>query len=126
MYKRQELRLNRNDEVTERNREIYRLEAIEEQVQRERVNAEMMAGFAAMADDDDYGDEGGSPSICGDQSSLKYNDSYCSINDEGGILNTQWDSCKRDRWLDQKYSEYGNRYSWLPGYKSWKKERGFF
>ena len=54
-----ELRLNKNDEVTERNREIYRLEAIEEQVQRERVNAEMMAGFAAMADDDDYGDRDG-------------------------------------------------------------------
>ena len=54
-----ELRLNRNDEVTERNREIYRLEAIEEQVQRERVNAEMMAVFAAMPDDDDYGDRDG-------------------------------------------------------------------
>lgn len=54
-----ELRLNRNDEVTERNREIYRLEAIEEQVQRERVNAELMASFAAMPDDDDYGDRDG-------------------------------------------------------------------
>ena len=54
-----ELRLNRNDEVTGRNREIYRLEAIEEQVQRERVNAELMASFAAMADDDDYGERDG-------------------------------------------------------------------
>ena len=54
-----ELRLNRNDEVTERNREIYRLEAIEEQVQRERVNAEMMAMFNAMPEDDDYGDRDG-------------------------------------------------------------------
>ena len=54
-----ELRLNRNDEVTGRNREIYRLEAIEEQVQRERVNAELMSSFAAMADDDDYGDRDG-------------------------------------------------------------------
>ena len=54
-----ELRLNRNDEVTERNREIYRLEAIEEQVQRERVNAEIMASFAAMPDDDDFGERDG-------------------------------------------------------------------
>ena len=54
-----ELRLNRNDEVTGRNREIYRLEAIEEQVQRERVNSELMASFADMADDDDYGERDG-------------------------------------------------------------------
>ena len=54
-----ELRLNRNDEVTDRNREIYRLEEVEERVQRERVNAEMFAAFAAMPDDDDYGDRDG-------------------------------------------------------------------
>jgi hypothetical protein len=54
-----ELRLNRNDEVTQRNREIYRLDDIQEQVQRERVNAEMMATFAAMGDDDDYGERDG-------------------------------------------------------------------
>jgi len=54
-----ELRLNNRDEVTQRNREIYRLEEIEERVQRERVNAEMMAEFAAMADDDDFGERDG-------------------------------------------------------------------
>ena len=54
-----ELRLNKNDEVTDRNREIYRLEEMEQQVQRERDNAEMFASFAAMPDDDDYGDRDG-------------------------------------------------------------------
>ena len=54
-----ELRLNNHDEVTERNREIYRLEEVEEQVQREQMNAELMASFAAMADDDDYGERDG-------------------------------------------------------------------
>lgn len=54
-----ELRLNNNDEVTARNRDIYRLEHIEEQVHRERANAEMMAAFAEMPDDDDYGDRDG-------------------------------------------------------------------
>lgn len=54
-----ELRLNKNDEVTERNREIYRLEEIAEQVQRERVNDELLAAFRAMPDDDDYGDRDG-------------------------------------------------------------------
>ena len=54
-----ELRLNRMDEVTERNREIYMFDEIQEQVQRERVNAEMMASFAAMGDDDDYGERDG-------------------------------------------------------------------
>jgi len=54
-----ELRLNNNDEVTARNREIYRLEEVEEQVYRERMNAELMTSFAAMADDDDFGDRDG-------------------------------------------------------------------
>jgi len=54
-----ELRLNNHDEVTERNREIYRLEEVEEQVHRERMNAELMASFAIMADDDDYGERDG-------------------------------------------------------------------
>ncbi len=54
-----ELRLNNHDEVTERNREIYRLEEVEEQVHRERMNAELMASFATMADDDDYGERDG-------------------------------------------------------------------
>ena len=54
-----ELRLNKNDEVTDRNREIYRLEEIEEQVQRERENDELLAAFRAMPDDDDYGDRDG-------------------------------------------------------------------
>jgi len=54
-----ELRLNKRDEVTERNREIYRLEEIEEQVQQERRNSEIQASFAAMADDDDFGDRDG-------------------------------------------------------------------
>jgi len=54
-----ELRLNNRDEVTERNREIYRLEEVEEQVNRERMNAELMAAFAAMPDDDDYGERDG-------------------------------------------------------------------
>ena len=57
-----ELRLNRRDEVTDRNREIYRLEEVEEQVQRERMNTEIMASFAAMADDDDYGERDGDES----------------------------------------------------------------
>ena len=51
-----ELRLNKRDEVTERNREIYRLEEIEEQVYQEQRNAETQASFAAMADDDDFGE----------------------------------------------------------------------
>jgi len=54
-----ELRLNNHDEVTQRNREIYRLEEVEEQVHRERMNVELMASFAAMPDDDDYGDRDG-------------------------------------------------------------------
>ena len=54
-----ELRLNYRDEVTERNREIYRLEEVEEQVNRERMNAELMGAFAAMPDDDDYGERDG-------------------------------------------------------------------
>ena len=51
-----ELRLNKRDEVTERNREIYRLEEIEEQAYQEQRNAETQASFAAMADDDDFGE----------------------------------------------------------------------
>ena len=35
------------------------LEEVEEQVQREQMNAELMASFAAMADDDDYGERDG-------------------------------------------------------------------
>ena len=54
-----ELRLNKRDEVTDRNREIYRLEEIEEQVQQERRNSEIQTSFAAMADDDDFGDRDG-------------------------------------------------------------------
>jgi len=54
-----ELRLNNHDEVTERNREIYRLEDVEEQVHRERMNNELMATFTTMADDDDYGEGDG-------------------------------------------------------------------
>jgi len=51
-----ELRLNNNDEVTSRNRDIYRMEHIEEQVHRERANAEMMATFASIPEDDDHGE----------------------------------------------------------------------
>ena len=54
-----ELRLNNRDEVTERNREIYRLEEIAERVHRERMNAELMESFATMAEDDDYGERDG-------------------------------------------------------------------
>jgi hypothetical protein len=57
-----ELRLNNNDEVTARNRDIYRMDDIQEQVQRERVNNELMMSFQAMADDDDFGDRDGDES----------------------------------------------------------------
>ena len=57
-----ELRLNNNDEVTTRNRDIYRMDNIQEQVQRERVNNELMMSFQAMADDDDFGDRDGDES----------------------------------------------------------------
>jgi len=54
-----ELRLNNRDEVTDGNREIYRLEEVQEQVQRERVNAELMSAFMTMGNDDDFEDRDG-------------------------------------------------------------------
>jgi hypothetical protein len=54
-----ELRLNNQDGVTDGNREIYRLEEVQEQVQRERVNAELMSAFMTIGDDDDFGDRDG-------------------------------------------------------------------
>ena len=40
------------------------------------------------------------------------------------MLNTKWKACERDDWLNTKYIDKGNKLSWIPGYKSWKKERG--
>ena len=54
-----ELKLDKNNDVTERNREIYRLEEMDEQVQRERVNDELLESFRAMPEDDDYGERDG-------------------------------------------------------------------
>ena len=54
-----ELKLDKNNDVTERNREIYRLEEMGEQVQRERVNDELLESFRAMPEDDDYGERDG-------------------------------------------------------------------
>ncbi|MCK5600863.1 hypothetical protein KAR91_03280, partial [Candidatus Pacearchaeota archaeon] len=51
-----ELRLNKVDGVTERNRDIYKLDYLEEQVIQEREDAEIAAAFRAQPDDDDFGD----------------------------------------------------------------------
>jgi hypothetical protein len=54
-----EMRLDRMDDVTIENRDIYRTDILQEQIQRERLNAEMMASFNAMGDDDDFGERDG-------------------------------------------------------------------
>jgi len=54
-----ELRLNMRDDVTDQNREIYKLEEIQEQFHREQMNAEILSAIAAIPDDDDYGERDG-------------------------------------------------------------------
>ena len=54
-----ELRLNMRDDVTDQNREIYKLEEIQEQFHREQMNAELLSAIADIPDDDDYGERDG-------------------------------------------------------------------
>ena len=53
-----ELQLGKSDVVTEMNKDIYSMEAIEQQARDAEMDAEAYS-MAGLADDDDYGDRDG-------------------------------------------------------------------
>ena len=54
-----ELKVGVMDGVTERNRDIYRMEHLEEEATKAQVAGEQHAAMLALPDDDDYGDRDG-------------------------------------------------------------------